>query len=915
MPYPSFPDIQAPDMNGGIQEETYRPLRRTEFEGNTTAVRARSVRARKRWTLKWSKLPQADYDALRAFFADRQGSPFSWHNVSDGYQYTVVFSDDQLRASSAIYDGATASMRYSVQTAVEECVAEWQFAAEDSNAVYDGPPIVLKLFVTPGQTVSFVADSLCSIDWGDGDTETDSGDPISHEYENGGNYTLKVTPSAGLEELNFSGLGAALVEIVRWDVPETVTSFRGMFRGASLTSLPLFNLHHNAVEDVSEEFDGCLLLESLGGLTNPDSVANAYAQFYECVSLKYLNVFTNGANTADCSLQFCRCYSLEEIPDTFRNGTGVVTMAQQFAGAGLTYAPFYNIFPAGKTPLQCRWAFSGCRRLTGFVPPERTWQSKRTFQHNQLAAPFQNCTGIDNYYDMPATWSGQDFTQEQVIAVTFVDNSGVLDSTVNGDFTFHLQAAETDENDVTVTVASGIAPAVTLIRGQVYEVIPPEGYAKVFRARFYPATVFSDREAELESTFNAGRGVHSIELLAVPSACRAVYKVKFTSDVAHHDQKILTFKTSSYPSDQSVKVSWGDGTVDYADASSPRSWQPEHTFADGEYIVMIWSPNCSRTMLTDATTGATTAEADARTAPYGQHIVELYWYYCTTDMTRAFMNCKFTKLPDDFEFRNAVNGIKECFFNVPMSEIPDNLFDAFTSGTKSVSNAFRVDTWDAGSFTIPELWSRTDVTFTNQSDCFTGRVNSPNFKAAVANGWAADPPVDASDESSEIRSLASALETAAEDLHTRLDEGDLDEDSDWRPVRNAIESMRKTAGEIAWHQWRYVNAGNLLPIYASQWALADGENEIQTEFIDVISETRYSITLNAGYKMTLRYYSADDVLRDAFVYNATVGGTTYHTTASNVAKVQVMLSLLSGEDISASQLTLDAASPRMEVAP
>ncbi|MEW6265302.1 MAG: hypothetical protein AB1641_19665 [Thermodesulfobacteriota bacterium] len=108
----AFPDILAPD---DISEELYLPQVRTDFEGNYVQSRPAVSRARRRFTLKWNALENADYDSLETFFLANQGISFTWtHNVSD-VVYTVRFSGDSLR-----HKRLNASLRGDIEITIEE---------------------------------------------------------------------------------------------------------------------------------------------------------------------------------------------------------------------------------------------------------------------------------------------------------------------------------------------------------------------------------------------------------------------------------------------------------------------------------------------------------------------------------------------------------------------------------------------------------------------------------------------------------------------------------------------------------------------------------------------------------------------------------------------------------------------------
>jgi hypothetical protein len=100
---PEWLGISKPSM-GGVQETIYKPIVRTEFEGNYVQVRARSTRARKMWTLTWNVITEADYQVLAAYFNTTQGSTFTWIHPVTGTEYTCIFSEPIL-TSQQLLDG------------------------------------------------------------------------------------------------------------------------------------------------------------------------------------------------------------------------------------------------------------------------------------------------------------------------------------------------------------------------------------------------------------------------------------------------------------------------------------------------------------------------------------------------------------------------------------------------------------------------------------------------------------------------------------------------------------------------------------------------------------------------------------------------------------------------------------------
>jgi len=92
-----WPSIAAPTYPMTVRE--YKPVIRTEFEGNYVISRPRTTRARKQWSLKWNTMVESDYQILEAFFNTYQGSAFNWTEPGTGTPYICRFSDDSLQSS------------------------------------------------------------------------------------------------------------------------------------------------------------------------------------------------------------------------------------------------------------------------------------------------------------------------------------------------------------------------------------------------------------------------------------------------------------------------------------------------------------------------------------------------------------------------------------------------------------------------------------------------------------------------------------------------------------------------------------------------------------------------------------------------------------------------------------------------
>ena len=92
--YPYFPAIAG--LSYPLREPLYKPKIRTEFENGVVQMRNRFTRAKKRFALKWEKMPFEDAQTLQAFFDQTGANVFLWEHPLTHKEYKCVFSDDEL---------------------------------------------------------------------------------------------------------------------------------------------------------------------------------------------------------------------------------------------------------------------------------------------------------------------------------------------------------------------------------------------------------------------------------------------------------------------------------------------------------------------------------------------------------------------------------------------------------------------------------------------------------------------------------------------------------------------------------------------------------------------------------------------------------------------------------------------------
>lgn len=89
LPKPDYP----------LEEKSYKPQVRIEFEANYVQSRAAAKRKRKKFPLRWSLMTEADYQTLESFWDDNQGGLFAWTHPETLTTYTCRFSGDELVGS------------------------------------------------------------------------------------------------------------------------------------------------------------------------------------------------------------------------------------------------------------------------------------------------------------------------------------------------------------------------------------------------------------------------------------------------------------------------------------------------------------------------------------------------------------------------------------------------------------------------------------------------------------------------------------------------------------------------------------------------------------------------------------------------------------------------------------------------
>ena len=89
--------VRQPDV--GFREEVFKPQIKNEFESGHVQSRGKSTVAKRRWTLPFSRLEIAEYNAIETHFLANQGSVFTWDHPISGTTYNVRYSGDGLTST------------------------------------------------------------------------------------------------------------------------------------------------------------------------------------------------------------------------------------------------------------------------------------------------------------------------------------------------------------------------------------------------------------------------------------------------------------------------------------------------------------------------------------------------------------------------------------------------------------------------------------------------------------------------------------------------------------------------------------------------------------------------------------------------------------------------------------------------
>ncbi len=121
----TFPStVKKPDY-GMYKESSYKPARRTEFEGNTISTRPRATKVRRKFIIGWRSMSQSDKVLVTEFFEANQGYAFNFTPPHSTIARLCVFATDEITAVAVapqpVSPGETMASRWSLSIELYEC--------------------------------------------------------------------------------------------------------------------------------------------------------------------------------------------------------------------------------------------------------------------------------------------------------------------------------------------------------------------------------------------------------------------------------------------------------------------------------------------------------------------------------------------------------------------------------------------------------------------------------------------------------------------------------------------------------------------------------------------------------------------------------------------------------------------------
>ena len=293
----------------------------------------------------------------------------------------------------------------------------------------------------------------CTIDWGDGNRESSTGEYgtgtlangcVSHTYDSPSRYTVyvrgKVTAlsssglpcpnsitavlawgDTGLTDMDCAFLGQELLEELAEPAESAfagVVSFRNAFSGTSIKTVPAGFLSSSPAGcDFTKAFASCSQLLSLPSPLFP--TAESLSQCFKgCTSLQTLpaRLCSDGSALREMQETFADCASLTEIPSGLLAGcTGLERMVSVFSGCSALGSLPAGLFDDCRSLGVVEGAFMNCTSLEGESPYSITDGVKvHLYERNAFPGSFAaitsgymcffGCTGLSDYKDMPSEW-------------------------------------------------------------------------------------------------------------------------------------------------------------------------------------------------------------------------------------------------------------------------------------------------------------------------------------------------------------------------------------------------------------------------------------------------------------------------------------------------------------------------------
>ncbi|MCD8313238.1 MAG: leucine-rich repeat protein [Bacteroidales bacterium] len=238
----------------------------------------------------------------------------------------------------------------------------------------DSDSLVLEYTLSSATSVTLPISGTvsCTVDWGDGSTETVSSAFPTHSYTASGTYDVKV--SGTVTALSCEQFGSdqwpLLTAVVSWGDTGLTAMDHAFSYCSGLKSIPATTGDALAgVNTFTYAFYGCTSLASIPSdlFTDGTALTSMEYVFYKCSSLTSIpsGLFDNCTNVNSFRCSFGSCSSLLSIPaKLFDNCSAVTTFQNAFAEcSSLTTMPD-NLFSSCTAVTNFEYVFDNCTSLT-----------------------------------------------------------------------------------------------------------------------------------------------------------------------------------------------------------------------------------------------------------------------------------------------------------------------------------------------------------------------------------------------------------------------------------------------------------------------------------------------------------------------------------------------------------------------